>query len=29
MPGPMRIVDVQWSFGTRPWVNYGKPNVIQ
>jgi hypothetical protein len=28
-PGPMRVVDVQWSFGTRPWVNYGKPNVIQ
>lgn len=28
-PGPMRIVDVYWSFGTRPWVNYGKPNVIQ
>jgi hypothetical protein len=22
--GPMRIVDVHWSFGTRPWVNYGK-----
>jgi len=28
-PGPMRVVDVYWSFGTRPWVNYGKPNVIQ
>jgi hypothetical protein len=25
-PGPMRMVDVYWSFGTRPWVNYGKPN---
>jgi hypothetical protein len=25
-PGPMRVVDVHWSFGTRPWVNYGKPN---
>jgi hypothetical protein len=23
-PGPMRVVDVYWSFGTRPWVNYGK-----
>ncbi|HEY2681122.1 MAG TPA: hypothetical protein VGI59_07335 [Candidatus Udaeobacter sp.] len=23
-PGPMRIVDIYWSFGTRPWVNYGK-----
>ena len=28
-PGPMRVVDVHWSFGTRPWVNYGKPNVTQ
>lgn len=28
-PGPMRVVDVYWSFGTRPWVNYGKPNLIQ
>jgi hypothetical protein len=27
--GPMRIVDVYWSFGTRPWVNYGKSNVMQ
>jgi hypothetical protein len=26
-PGPMRVVDVHWSFGTRPWVNYGKPNA--
>lgn len=25
-PGPTRIVDIYWSFGTRPWVNYGKPN---
>jgi hypothetical protein len=25
-PGPARVVDVYWSFGTRPWVNYGKPN---
>ena len=22
--GPMRVVDIYWSFGTRPWVNYGK-----
>jgi hypothetical protein len=28
-PGPMRVVDVHWSFGTRPWVNYGKPNAAQ
>ena len=28
-PGPMRVVDVHWSFGTRPWVNYGKSNVTQ
>jgi hypothetical protein len=28
-PGPVRVVDVHWSFGTRPWVNYGKPNVVQ
>ena len=28
-PGAMRVVDVHWSFGTRPWVNYGKPNVTQ
>jgi hypothetical protein len=28
-PGPMRVVDVHWNFGTRPWVNYGKPNVVQ
>jgi hypothetical protein len=26
-PGPMRTVDIYWSFGTRPWVNYGKSNV--
>jgi hypothetical protein len=25
-PGPQRIVDIYWSFGTQPWVNYGKPN---
>jgi len=23
-PGPMRVVDIYWSFGTDPWVNYGK-----
>ena len=23
-PGPMRVVDIYWSFGTHPWVNYGK-----
>jgi len=28
-PGPMRVVDVYWSFGTQPWLNYGKPNVNQ
>jgi hypothetical protein len=28
-PGPMRVVDVHWSFGARPWVNYGKPNLTQ
>ena len=25
-PGPMRVVDIYWSFGARPWLNYGKPN---
>src|SRR5205809_5059971 len=28
-PGPMRIVDIYLSFGTRPWVNYGKSNLSQ
>jgi hypothetical protein len=28
-PGPMRIVDIYWSFGTRPEVNYGKSNGSQ
>ncbi len=28
-PGPMRVVDIYWSFGTRPWVNYGKSNESQ
>ena len=23
-PGPQRVVDIYWSFGTQPWVNYGK-----
>lgn len=26
-PGPMRVVDTYWSFGTQPWMNYGKGNV--
>ena len=25
-PGPTRVVDIYWSFGARPWVNYGKSN---
>jgi hypothetical protein len=25
-PGSMRVVDIYWSFGTQPWVNYGKSN---
>jgi hypothetical protein len=28
-PGPTRVVDIYWSFGTQPWVNYGKSNVSQ
>jgi len=28
-PGTMRVVDIYWSFGTRPWVNYGKSNGSQ
>ena len=28
-PGPMRVVDIYWSFGTNPWVNYGKSNESQ
>jgi hypothetical protein len=28
-PGPMRVVDIYWSFGTQPWVNYGKGNVTR
>jgi len=27
--GPARVVDIYWSFGTRPWVNYGKSNVSE
>ena len=27
--GPIRIVDIYWSFGTRPEVNYGKSNGSQ
>ena len=26
-PGQMRVVDIYWSFGPQPWVNYGKGNV--
>jgi hypothetical protein len=26
-PGPIRLVDIYWSFGTQPWVNYGKGNI--
>lgn len=26
-PGPTRVVDIYWSFGTQPWVNYGKGNI--
>jgi hypothetical protein len=25
-PGPMRVVDIYWSFGTQRSVNYGKSN---
>ena len=28
-PGPMRVVDIYWSFGTHPSVNYGKGNVTE
>jgi hypothetical protein len=28
-PGPLRVVDIYWSFGTHPWVNYGKGNVTK
>jgi hypothetical protein len=25
-PDQPRVADIYWSFGTRPWLNYGKPN---
>jgi hypothetical protein len=28
-PGLTRVVDIYWSFGTQPWVNYGKPNTAK
>jgi hypothetical protein len=28
-PGPQRVVDIYWSFGTQPWLNYGKQNGSQ
>jgi hypothetical protein len=28
-PGPIRVVDIYWSFGTQRSVNYGKGNVSQ
>lgn len=28
-PGQPRVVDIYWSFGMRPWVNYGKPNASE
>ena len=28
-PGAMRVVDIYWSFGTQPWLNYGKSNGTQ
>src|SRR6184192_753388 len=28
-PGPTRVVDIYWSFGTQPWVNYGKSNAAK
>ncbi len=28
-PGPPRVADIYWSFGTQPWVNYGKPNAAE
>jgi hypothetical protein len=27
--GPLRVVDIYWSFGTQPWVNYGKPSSAE
>jgi len=28
-PGPPRVVDIYWSFGTQSWLNYGKPNSAE
>jgi hypothetical protein len=28
-PGQPRVVDIYWSFGTRPWLNYGKSNASE
>jgi hypothetical protein len=28
-PGPTRVVDIYWSFGARPEVNYGKSNASE
>ena len=28
-PGPTRVVDIYWSFGTQPWVNYGKSGAAE
>ncbi|MGE5302816.1 MAG: hypothetical protein ACM3TN_05775 [Alphaproteobacteria bacterium] len=28
-PGPPRVVDIYWSFGSQPWLNYGKPNAAE
>jgi hypothetical protein len=28
-PGALRVVDIYWSFGTQPWVNYGKSNSAE
>jgi len=28
-PGQSRVADIYWSFGTRPWLNYGKPSGSQ
>ena len=28
-PGPMRVIDIYWSFGAHPEVNYGKGNASE
>lgn len=28
-PGPMRVIDIYWSFGRQPWVNYGKSSAAE